>query len=91
VVDDSSECGATGALVVHGPTLQQTDLRIGKRTAIVGRVNFEFAAEILNVFNTANFAPVNEASSSTLNNYLVTGLTGTNTSRIVQLVSRINW
>jgi hypothetical protein len=26
-----------------------------------------------------------------LANYLVTGLTGTNTSRVIQLVSRINW
>jgi hypothetical protein len=46
---------------------------------------------MLNVFNKANFVPQDEASSSTLNNYLVTTLTGTNTSRVIQLVSRINW
>jgi len=91
VVEDSGACGSTGALVVHGPTFYQSDLRIGKRTQIVGRVNFEFAAEMLNVFNKANFVPQDEASSSTLNNYLVTTLTGTNTSRVIQLVSRINW
>jgi hypothetical protein len=91
VVEDSGECGSTGALVVHGPTFQQSDLRIAKRTQIMGRVNFEFAAEMLNVFNKANFVPQDEASSSTLNNYLVTTLTGTNTSRVIQLVSRINW
>ena len=56
-----------------------------------GRVNFEFSAEMLNVFNTANFVPDDTANSTTLNNYLVTALTGTNTSRTIQLVSRINW
>ena len=91
IVRGSGECGSTGALVVHGPTFQQTDLRVAKRTQIVGRVNFEFAAEMLNVFNTANFNPVGEASSSTLADYQVTGLTGTNTARVIQLVSRINW
>jgi hypothetical protein len=91
VVEDSGACGSTGDLVVTGPTFHQSDLRIAKRTQIKGRVNFEFAAEMLNVFNTANFTPQDEASSATRNDYLVTGLTGTNTSRVIQLVSRINW
>ena len=53
-------------------------------------MNFEFSAEALNVFNHANFVPVG-GIGSTLSNYAVTGLTGTNTARVVQLVSRINW
>jgi hypothetical protein len=54
-------------------------------------VNFEFAAEFLNVLNKANFVPDGTVSGSTLSSYLVTGLTGTDQSRTIQLVSRINW
>ena len=54
---DRGDCGGTRELVLHGPLFQQTDLRLAKRTQIVGRVNFEFAAEALNVFNQANFVP----------------------------------
>ncbi|MEO6212589.1 MAG: TonB-dependent receptor, partial [Vicinamibacterales bacterium] len=86
----AGECGGVRSLVVTGPLFQQTDLRVAKRTKIVGRVNIEFSAEMLNAFNTANFTPVS-GISSTLSNYEVTGLSGTNTSRVVQLVSRINW
>ena len=64
---------------------------MAKRTPIVGRVNVEFSAEMLNVLNKANFVPDATFSGSTLSGYLVTGLTGTNQSRVVQLVSRINW
>jgi hypothetical protein len=85
------ECGGVRELILHGPMFQQTDLRVAKRTQIVGRVNFEFAAEALNVFNKANFVPQGQATSTTLNNWRVTTLTGTNTSRVIQLVSRINW
>ena len=91
VVVGSGDCGGTRELILHGPLFQQTDLRLAKRTQIVGRVNFEFAAEALNVFNQANFVPEGQSTSTTLNNWRVTGLTGTNTSRVIQLVSRINW
>jgi hypothetical protein len=83
------DCG-TRELVVPGPLFQQHDIRISKRTTIVGHVNFEFAAELLNAFNHANFSPVASASND-IGDYEVTGLTGTNTSRVIQLVSRINW
>ena len=87
----SNECpGVVRTLVLTGPTFQQTDLRVSKRTQIAGRVNFEFAAEALNVFNHPNFTPVT-STSTTLSNWAVTGLTGTNTSRLIQLVSRVNW
>jgi hypothetical protein len=91
VVSGTGECGGTRELVIHGPAFSQSDLRVAKRTTIKGRVNFEFAAEALNVFNKANFVPNGEASSTTLSDYRVTTLTGTNTSRVIQLVSRINW
>ena len=69
---------------------QQHDLRFSKRTRIAGTVDFEFAAEMLNAFNQANFVPVG-GIGSTLANYEVTTLTGTNTSRVIQIVTRINW
>ncbi len=92
IVDASAdECsGILRSLVLTGPTYEQTDIRVAKRTTIVGRVNFEFAAEALNVFNRANFLPVH-STSTTLSNHQVTGLTGTNTARIIQLVTRVNW
>ncbi len=82
---------ASRSLVVTGPLFQQHDLRVSKRTAIVGRVNIEFAAELLNALNQPNFFPVSGIGSSTLTGYQLTGLTGTNASRVIQLVSRINW
>ncbi|HEX6973200.1 MAG TPA: TonB-dependent receptor [Vicinamibacterales bacterium] len=86
------ECpGSVRSLVVTGPVFWESDLRVSKRTPIVGRVSIEFAAEALNVFNHANFVPDNTNDSATLTNYLVTGLTGTNTARVLQIVSRINW
>jgi carboxypeptidase family protein/TonB-dependent receptor-like protein len=83
------DCG-TRELVVTGPTFQQHDLRISKRTPIVGRVNFEFAAELLNAFNHPNFVPVGGIGND-IADYEVTGLTGTNTARVIQFVTRINW
>ena len=91
VADGLGECpGTVKSLILRGPMFSQSDLRISKTTPIVGRVNFEIAAEALNVFNHANFVPV-VGISSTLANWRVTGLTGTNTSRTVQIVSRLNW
>jgi hypothetical protein len=86
---DYGDCG-TRSLVVTGPMFQQHDIRISKRTPIVGRVNFEFAAELLNAFNHPNFVPVGGLGND-ISDYEVTGLTGTNTSRVIQLVTRINW
>ena len=45
---------------------------------------------MLNAFNQANFVPVG-GIGSTLANYEVTALTGTNTSRVIQIVTRFNW
>ena len=91
-LDNGAEYGecASRSLVVTGPMLQQHDIRISKQTRIFGSINFEFAAEMLNAFNHANFTPVG-GIGSTLANYEVTAVTGTNTSRVVQLVTRINW
>ena len=84
------DCG-TGTLVLTGPTFKAHDIRFSKRTDVVGRVNIEFAAELLNAFNHPNFTPVNGIGSSTVAGYQLTGLTGTDTRRTVQLVARVNW
>jgi hypothetical protein len=89
VVNGYGDCG-TGDLVVTGPLFQQHDVSLSKRVRVVGRTNAEFRVEALNVFNHANFVPVG-GIGNTLANYEVTQVTGTNTSRTVQLVVRFNW
>ncbi len=91
-VDNGAQYGACAArsVVVPGPMFRQFDLRLSKRTKVVGHTDAEFAIEALNVFNQANFVPVG-GIGSTLADYEVTALTGTNTSRVVQLVWRVNW
>jgi hypothetical protein len=69
---------------------QQHDVSISKHVQLVGRSNIEFRLEMLNALNHANFLPVGGLGSN-IASYEVTALTGTNTSRIIQLVTRINW
>ena len=91
-VDDGADYGDCGvrSLVVTGPMLQQHDVSIAKRIPIVGRANVEFRFEMLNAFNLHNFEP--EAGiSDDPSDWLVTGLSGTNSARVIQIVSRINW
>ena len=97
-VDSGARYGqcASQSLVVTGPMFRQTDLRVSKRTRVAGRTDFELAIEMLNAFNEPNFVPVggmgtNTAVGNNINNYEVTTLTGTNTSRQIQLVTRFNW
>jgi hypothetical protein len=91
-VDNGFEYGDCGgrSLVITGPLLQQHDVSVAKRVRVIGRTNFEFRLEMLNAFNNANFVPVGGVGNN-INNYEVTALTGTNTSRVIQLVTRINW
>jgi hypothetical protein len=100
------KCGVR-SLVVQGPLFQQYDLSIVKRIGLWGNVNAEFRLDALNVFDNVNFSPVsgitvadtnqntnvnwNRAVGSTQTAYETTALTGTNTSRVLQIVSRIRW
>ena len=91
-VDDGADYGDCGvrSLVVTGPLFQQHDISVAKRVALIGRSNIEFRFEMLNALNQHNFVP--EAGiTADPTDYLVTGLTGTNSARVVQIVSRINW
>jgi hypothetical protein len=87
--DDYGECGVR-QLVVTGPLFQQHDVSISKRVRVIGRTELEFHAEMLNAFNQANFNPVGGIGNQ-IANYRVTGLNGTNTSRVIQFVTRFNW
>jgi hypothetical protein len=91
------ECGLQ-SVVVTGPLFKQFDLSIVKRVDIVGRLNIEFRVDALNVFNHVNFAPVSgltitnsRSAGASQAGYETTTLTGVNTARVVQLVSRIRW
>ena len=82
--------GTTRSLPVRGPWFSQSDLSVAKRIKVVGRMNIELRAEILNVFNKVNYVPTGYLGSQAAS-YEVTGLTGTNTSRTAQLVGRFSW
>jgi hypothetical protein len=91
ITDEFGICGE-GSVVVTGPMFQNFDLSVLKQVPIKGRTNFEFRFEILNLFNKANFIPVGIGNlGSNGNSYEVTELTGTQTSRVMQLVARFNF
>src|SRR5262249_25627492 len=87
------DCGSRST-VLNGPTFQQHDIRISKRTTLVGHANFEFAAQLLNAFNHPNFLAVSGTNSNnpaTIANYQLTALQGQEGSRVIQLEFRVNW
>jgi hypothetical protein len=84
------DCG-TRELSVRGPAFKEVDISIMKLLPIVKRVTAEFRIEMLNAFNTVNYVPVTGVGSTTAAGFEVGALTGTNTARVVQLVSRITW
>ena len=84
------DCG-TRTLVVRGPMFQEHDLALVKSAELLGGARLEFRVELLNAFNNVNFVPVAGVGGTTLANYEVTGLTGINTSRQVQLTGRLTW
>jgi hypothetical protein len=86
VIDNINEC-TPDQITLTSPTLWDFDLSAVKRTTIKGRVNFEFRAEFLNAFNHPWFTPV-LTTSTNINNYRVTGASG---SRTMQLVFRVNY
>lgn len=85
------QCGV-GSLVVSGPLFQEHDISVVKQVRVVGHTNAEFHLEMLNAFNHPNFTPVGGiGGTNVLTNFQVTSLSGTNTSRTIQLVFRFNW
>jgi hypothetical protein len=96
------DCGLQ-SVVVTGPLFKQFDLSIVKRLDIIGGVNAEIRVDALNVFDNVNFSPLpgvtipttgadtNRSTGASQAAYETTGLTGTNTARVLQLVTRIRW
>ena len=86
-------CGVR-SLTINGPSFQNHDIRISKRTAVSGRTNLEFAVQMLNAFNHANFLPVAGTTANNpavLSSYQLTGLQGQDTARVIQFELRFNW
>jgi hypothetical protein len=87
-IPNTEQCGMR-TLVITGPTYMRFDLSAVKKTRFIGHSNFIFSAEMLNAFNHANFTPV-ISTSNNADNYRITGVQE-NSSRIIQLVFRVNW
>jgi hypothetical protein len=90
VAPGKGDCGI-GDLVVTGPLFKQFDIAVSKRIRLFGDANLELRAEALNAFNNVNFVPVNGIGGDERTDWEVTGLTGTNGARVLQLVGRFNW
>ena len=93
IANNYGDCGVR-TLITRGPMFREVDLSVMKAIKIAGRTRAEFRVEMLNVFNFVNYVPVTGIGSTT-GNYEITqnngGLTGANTARVVQLVTRITW
>ena len=97
-IDNSyGDCGVR-TLIVTGPPVVRFDMSFAKRVPITGRVNFEFRAEVFNVFNRVNFSPIvgitgasgtAVSSVSSADAFEVT--TAVDQARTAQLVFRVNW
>ena len=86
VANGFGDCGVNN-LVVTGPRLVRFDISTTKRIPIKGRVNAEFRAEFLNAFNHPWFSPVAGVGDDP-DDFRVTGA---DSGRVVQLISRISW
>lgn len=92
-VQGYGDCGVR-SLIVTGPPIIRVDMTLGKQIPITSRVNFEFQAQVYNVFNRVNFTPVAGQSSLgvfqvTRSGYEVTG--AVDQSRTMQLAFRLNF
>jgi hypothetical protein len=90
--EDYGDCG-TRTLAVRGPMFKEVDISLMKTVPIVKRLRAEFRIEMLNAFNSVNYVPRAPTGDdvSDLAEHEIVGLTGLNTARVVQLVSRISW
>ena len=82
--------------MLNGPLFSRWDMRLKKRFPITGRVNVEFMAEVLNVFDNINFNHNVDYEDGEDTFRVTSAYTDINTTfdpggRIGQLVWRINW
>lgn len=84
------ECG-TRTLVLTGPMFWNFDVSVAKRVRIKGDVNFDFRAEVFNLFATTVFSAAgNIGYGSTRDSWEING-TRLNGARTMQLVFRVNF
>ncbi len=88
--------GTTPRDFFRGPGRINPDMPLAKTTAITERVNVEFRLEAFNVFNHAEFAnPDTNLDDGTFGQItsttIGTGITATQTQRIVQLAGRLTF
>ena len=94
------DCGVFSA-VVTGPALARFDFSIVKRLPLAGGTRMELRAELLNAFNRPWFEPVTGNTDANLSvtspnynsadEFRLTELAGSETSRVVQLIARFTW
>jgi hypothetical protein len=89
IANGFGDCGER-VIELDGPWVKNMDLSIVKLVPIKGRVRAEFRIEMLNAFNTVNFAPVADLSNDR-DDFEVTNLTGLTTARVIQLVGRVSF
>jgi hypothetical protein len=87
---------APRSVVVMAPWFKRFDFAAIKRIGIVGKVNIELRADILNLFDKPNFYPVaNPGSGATIFKVTTAYTDASNTydpgGRIGQLMIRVNW
>jgi hypothetical protein len=87
IVNGYGDCG-TGSLTATGPMVMRWDFNFVKQIPIVGRVRAEYQLQIFNVFNRANFNPVNYVGN-VRDSYQTTG--AVDQSRTGQMAFRITW
>ena len=83
------DCGER-SIVLDAPWYRNMDISVVKAVPISGRVRAEFRLELLNAFNWVNYTPVTGLGNDP-DDFEVTGLAGTPSARIIQLVSRVTW
>ena len=83
--------------MVRAPWFTRFDIGVTKRFPINGSVNFEFAFQVLNVFDNINFDPWEDAINGdddifqTTSAYTDASNTYDPGGRLGQLMFRINW
>ena len=81
---------------VEGPIFTRFDLNARKRFTFSGTKSFEFAVDVMNLFNAINFNAVAQAGSGATINQVTQAYQDPNVTfdpggRLMQLVFRFNW
>ena len=81
------DCGVR-SLVIDGPVFRTMDISFSKDVRVQGRKSIQFRIDMINAFDAVNFTPATGVGGTALSNYQ---LTGADSGRVVQLVTRFNW